>query len=140
MAEAMLRHMAGDRFEVMSAGSHPAGFVHELAVTAMDRMGIAMKGQRSKGWDEYENTPLDLVITVCDAAASVPCPTWPGNAMKAHWPLPDPACYAGEADERIEFALQVAKRLQTKLEKLVDMDFSQDRAQLQQHLDFLGDI
>lgn len=140
MAEAILRHVAGDRFEASSAGSHPAGFVHPLAIEAMQRLDIPMEDHISKSWDEFAQTPVDVVITVCDAAAGEQCPTWPGRPITTHWSLPDPAYHPGTEEERVEFALRVARRLRTKIEGLIELDWSLDRAELTRRLTFLGDI
>lgn len=135
-----MRSVGGDRFDALSAGSHPAGFVYPLAIEAMRRMGIPMTGAESKSWDVFRDTPIDVVITVCDAAAEQECPTWPANAITTHWFLPDPAGHQGTADERVEFAVRIAKRLSQKIEGLIKTDWSQDRALLQERLDFLGEI
>ncbi len=140
MAEALLRHLGGDRFEAQSAGSHPAGFVHPLAIEAMANMGLSMDDHVSKSWDEYATTPLDVVITVCDSAAGEACPHWHGEPITAHWSLPDPAHYRGSDDERYEFAQRIAGRLRTKIEALVETDWSSARAELVQRLGFLGEI
>lgn len=140
MAEAILRHLAGDRFEALSAGSYPAGYVHPLAIEAMGQMNIPMEDPVSKSWDEFANAPVDVVITVCDAAAGETCPTWPGNPITAHWSLPDPAYHLGTEEERVEFALRVAQRLHTKIQGMIDLDWSADREELTKRLQFLGEI
>lgn len=140
MAEAMLRQLGGDRFEALSAGSHPAGFIHPLAIAAMIRLNIPLTSQTSKSWSEFAGTRLDVVITLCDAAASETCPLWPGGPMTAHWSLPDPAFHPGTDDERLEFALLIAERLRTKIAGLVALDWSSDQAELKQRLGFLGEI
>lgn len=140
MAEALLRHVGGDRWEALSAGSHPAGFVHDLAIEALDKLHVPLVDQRSKSWDEFANAELDVVLTLCDAAASQTCPTWPETALTAHWSLTDPAMHPGSADQRIALAVSVAKRLKTKIEGLVALDWSADRAAITERLKFLGDI
>ncbi len=140
MAEAILRHLAGDRFEASSAGSHPAGFVHPLAIEAISRLDIALEEQTSKGWDEFKDTPVDVVITVCDEAAGETCPAWPVAPITAHWSLPDPVFHPGSEEERCEFALRVAQRLRTKIEALTELDWSMDRGELAKRLKFLGEI
>jgi len=140
MAEAMLRHLAGDRFEALSAGSHPAGFIHVLAEDAMQRMDISLEGQSSKSWDDFIATPVDAVITLCDAAAGQPCPIFPGSPLTAHWSLPDPTQQPGTDEERSAFALLVAQRLRTKIEAMIALDWDGDRRPLQRRLEFLGEI
>ena len=140
MAEAMLRDMAGDRFEALSAGSNPAGFVHQLAIDALRTMNVPLGDARSKSWDEFAETPIDVVITVCDHAAAVTCPVWQGAPIAAHWPMSDPATHAGTHQERIGMALVVARRLRDKIRGLVALDWSADSKHLKQQLNHLGAI
>lgn len=140
MAEATLRHLAGDRFEALSAGSHPAGFVHPLALAALDHLGIPVHNARSKSWNEFADRSVDVVITLCDDAAREACPAWPGDPIKVHWSMPDPVCHFGSEDERFEFALRVAERLRAKIEGLVQLDWSSDQAKLIEGLERLGRI
>ncbi len=140
MAEAILRHLASDRFDALSAGSHPAGFVHPLAIEAMRRLDIALQEQVSKSWDDLADTPVDAVITVCDHAAGEACPVWSGSPVTVNWPLPDPAYHLGTEEERLEFALRIAQRLCTKIEALIELDWSMGRDELTKRLQFLGEI
>ncbi len=140
MGEAILRHLGGERFEACSAGSHPAGFVHDLAVRALTRLRVPVGELRSKSWDEFAGQPLDVVITVCDNAAALPCPVWHGPAVRSHWALPDPATFLGTPDEMLEYAVRVARRLYAKIEGLVEVDFSLPRGEVQRRLDRLGEI
>ena len=140
MAEAMLRHVAGDRFEALSAGSHPAGYVHPLALATLENMNIPHEEGVSKSWDEFSDVQLNAVITVCDNAAAETCPTWPGAPITAHWPLPDPAIHPGTEEERVELATRVAKRLLMKIEALVALDWSTPPQELAERLAFLGEI
>ena len=100
MAEGLLRHLAGDRFEVMSAGTE-ATHVRPLAVRAMDEVGIDISGQESKTLDRYVGEPSDYVITVCEEANEA-CPFFPSAAERLHWSLPDPAAAQGTEEERLE--------------------------------------
>jgi arsenate reductase len=108
LAEATLRAWAGDRFEVYSAGSQPSGTVNPFALAQLAAEGIATAGLRSKSWDEFagpDAQPLDLVVTVCDAAAAETCPVVFGDFVRTHWGLPDPAAAQGsDADKRAAFA------------------------------------
>jgi len=142
MAEAILCHLGDEKFEAVSAGSHPAGFVHELAIEAMRSLNIPMDEARhvSKSWDEFADDPVAVVITVCDAAAGETCPVWPGGPLRAHWPLPDPVFHFGSDEARLNLALSVAQRLVTKIQGLVDMDWSLDREEIATRLKFLGEI
>jgi arsenate reductase (thioredoxin) len=140
MAEAMLRHMGGEHFDAFSAGSHPAGFVHQIAIDTLKRLNIPLGDATSKSWEEFAESELDLVITVCDAAAGESCPVWPGSPMKAHWSLPDPVYHTGSDEDRLAFALAVAERLRTKIKAMIELDWSMDHDELQRRLAFLGDI
>ena len=95
MAEGLLRHMAGDKFEVYSAGSHPSR-LHPASVAVMEEWEIDITHHTSEPIDNYLDTGIDIAITVCDNAQQS-CPTFPGNVELIHWGLEDP--YHGwEAD------------------------------------------
>lgn len=140
MAEAMLRLVGGEAFESLSAGSHPAGFIHPLAFEVLQRLHVPVGDQQSKSWDEFTHKSIDAVITLCDAAAAEPCPTFGGEAMRAHWSTPDPAFHPGTVEERIEYAMLIGRRLMAKIEGLVRLDWSAERAAFEQQIRFLGDI
>ena len=123
MAEALLRHLAPDRFVAASAGAFPVGYVHPLAVAAMERLKVPMEGHRSKSWDEFAGAEFDLVITLCDAAVREPCPAFGGAAVRVHWSTQDPVGVMGGDAERLEFAYHTAEQLKNKIERLVGVDF-----------------
>lgn len=113
LAEATLRAWAGNRFEVFSAGSRPAGQINPFALAQLAAEGIPTTGLRSKSWDEFAvdgALPLDLVITVCDAAAAESCPVVFGDFVRAHWGLFDPAAVEGDHAAKAE-AFQKAQRI-----------------------------
>ena len=98
MAEALLNYWGKGRFNAFSAGSHPQGHVHELALETLERNRLAVTGLRSKSWSDFaaSGAPrLNFVFTVCDRAAEESCPVWPGQPMTAHWGIQDPAAVAG---------------------------------------------
>jgi arsenate reductase (thioredoxin) len=99
MAEGLLRHLAGDRFVVMSAGTE-ATHVRPLAIRAMDEIGIDVSGQESKTLERYLGEPFDYVITVCDEANEA-CPFFPGAKNRLHWSFEDPSQAEGSEDERL---------------------------------------
>lgn len=140
MAEALARHVGAAHLEAFSAGSRPAGYIHELAVEAMRRMGVSIQGQRSKSWNEFADTNVDAVITLCDAAAGESCPVFPGRPVAAHWSIPDPAYFPGSDEQRIEFTLRVAESLQRKIEGLAALEWSGPRDELQQRIQFLAEV
>ena len=103
MAEGFLRAAAGDLFEVHSAGSQPAGFVHPEAIGVMREAGIDISGHTSKHLSTFLDRPVDTVITVCGHADKV-CPTFPGQVHRHHWGFDDPARASGSDDDvRREF-------------------------------------
>ena len=99
MAEAILRRVVGERFDIHSAGTEPAQRIHPLAVETMAELGYDISGQRPKHLRKFLGVvPIHTVIIVCDAAAKT-CPAiWPGAFARLTWPFPDPA--ATEGDER----------------------------------------
>ena len=94
MAEGLLRHMAGDRYEVFSAGTRPAS-LNPNAVEAMREIGIDISGQRSKSVDVFVDQQFDYIITVCDNAKES-CPIFPGGGQRIHQSFEDPAAHPGE--------------------------------------------
>ena len=112
MAEGLLRHFAGDRFEVFSAGTRPVG-LNPNAVTAMAELGISIAGSRSKSVDEFTGQQFDYVFTVCDSAKES-CPIFPGGGRRLHHSCEDPA--AAPADQQLgvfrKVRDQIAERLQ----------------------------
>ncbi len=125
MAEALLRHLGGGRFEAFSAGSHPAGFVSTLAREALQHLGIPAEGLRSKSWHEFADRELDVVITLCDNAAATPCPVWPGTPVQVHWPLPDPSFHPGTPPERLDMAISVAQEIRRRLLAMMNIPFAE---------------
>lgn len=98
MAEGLLRHAAGDRYEVFSAGTRPVG-LNPNAVKAMREVGIDISGHRSKSVDEFSGQQFDYVITVCDNAKEA-CPIFPGTGKRLHHSFEDPA--AAPAEQQLE--------------------------------------
>ena len=98
MAEGLLKHLAGDRFEVHSAGTKP-GSVRPEAIAVMKEIGIDISGNRSKHVDEFSGESFDYVLTVCDNAA-VNCPVYPGHANRIHHSFEDPASVPGAEEDR----------------------------------------
>lgn len=104
MAEALINHLGKGRFEVVSAGSKPAGYIHPKSIETLKRHCIEAINPRSKSWEEFAGQKFDLVITVCDQAAAESCPVFLGPAKKLHWSTPDPAKATGtEADINTAF-------------------------------------
>ena len=121
MAEGLLRHLAGDRFEAMSAGTE-ATHVRPLAVRAMEEIGVDISGQESKTLDRYLHEPFDHVITVCDGANKA-CPFFPGAANRLHWSFEDPSKAEGSEEDRLSVFRSVRDRIRERIEAdLVAMD------------------
>jgi arsenate reductase len=99
MAEGLLRHDAGDRFEVFSAGTKPSQ-VRPEAITAMREIGIDISGHKSKSVDEFAGQSFDYVLTVCDNAKES-CPVFPGKVAMIHKSFEDPAARQGSEDEKL---------------------------------------
>ena len=99
MAEGFLRSMAGDRFEVFSAGTE-ATRVRPEAISVMAEIGVNISAQESETLDRYLGETLDLVVTVCDDANEA-CPVFPGARERLHWSFPDPSKAAGGYEERL---------------------------------------
>jgi len=114
MAEGLLRHLAGDRFEAFSAGTE-ATLVRPLAIKVMSEIGIDISGQQSKTLDRYLNEPFAMVITVCDSAAET-CPIFPGAAQRRHWSLPDPSQATGSETEQLAVYRRVRDELRARIE------------------------
>lgn len=126
LAEVLLRDLGGDRFVAASAGSHPTGRVHPIALETLAAHGHSTAGLRSKSWDEFAAAgaaDLDLVITVCDNAASEACPIWPGAPTAGHWGAPDPAAETRSEELcRAAFA-RVYALTRARIERLVAVRF-----------------
>ena len=122
LAEALWSTLSKGSVTAYSAGSKPSGTPNPYALETLARHGLPIEGLRSKSWSEFEGDAapqMDVVITVCDSAASEPCPIWPGAPVRVHWGLPDPASLpAGpEAEAAFEATFQALKsRIQACLD------------------------
>ncbi len=116
MGEGLLRALAGDRFESLSAGSHPAGYVHPVAIRVMAEVDIDVQDHVSKDVRKYlppAGTPPHVIISVCDSAEQN-CPVFPGDVRRLNWPLKDPA---GIADRLVQ--LELARRVRDDLRERI---------------------
>jgi ArsR family transcriptional regulator, arsenate/arsenite/antimonite-responsive transcriptional repressor / arsenate reductase (thioredoxin) len=119
MAEGILRHLAGDKLEVASAGTEVTR-VHPLAARTMEARGIDISGQRSKHLDEFLDQPFDYVITVCDRAGET-CPVFPGAPERIHWSVPDPSGVEGDEPTREAAFQRAADDLLTRIRYLLSL-------------------
>jgi arsenate reductase (thioredoxin) len=142
LAEALINHWGHGRFKGFSAGSHPKGQVHPIALQLLERMNFPTAGLRSKSWDEFAApgaAPLDFVFTVCDNAAGETCPYWPGQPMTAHWGVPDPAAVEGTDMEKWAAFRDTFSRLENRIKIFTSLPIaSLDRIKLKEHLDAIG--
>jgi protein-tyrosine-phosphatase len=144
LAEALINHLStgGGKFKGYSAGSHPKGSIHPLALETLQQYHLPTEGFHSKSWEEFARPGaprMHFVFTVCDQAAAEPCPIWPGQPMTAHWGIPDPAAVQGtETDQRRAFRdafLQLRRRIE--LFAALPLDKLQGLA-LKERLDQIG--
>ncbi len=142
LAESLLNYWGKARFEAYSAGSHPKGQVHPLAIEVLRRNRLPTERLRSKSWDEFagpDAPPLDFVFTVCDAAAAEVCPAWPGQPMTAHWGIVDPAAVEGTDEERERAFNKAFRELDARIKIFANLRLDMlDRLALQQQLDAIG--
>jgi arsenate reductase len=117
MAEGILRHMAGDDFEVASAGVAPS-YVRPEAIRVMGELGIDISGHRSKSVDEFLGQELDYVITVCDHA-NEQCPVFPGKTKRIHWSFEDPAAVQGDDPARLGVFRRVRDEIKARLQGFI---------------------
>ena len=142
MAEALMNHAGGGRFKAYSAGSHPAGKVHPLALQALARLRLPTEGFRSKNWEEFsrpDSPPLDFVLTVCDNAAGEACPYWPGQPMTAHWGVADPAAVTGTDEEKARHFNDALLTLKRRIDLMLALPLARlDAMSLQHELREIG--
>jgi arsenate reductase len=117
MAEALLNHLAGDRFEAESAGLEP-GTLNPLAVEAMKNMNIDISQKKTQSvFDLYRSSRMfSYVITVCDEASGERCPIFPGVTKRLHWSFPDPSALRGTYEERIAQTIAIREQIQRRIE------------------------
>ena len=118
MAEGLARGLHGDKLDVVSAGSRPAGWVHPLAVRALAEIGIDAREQTSKSADQFLDQEFDVVVTVCDSAAQ-DCPTWPGAKRIEHWPIEDPSWGPDDPATRYDRFVERRDELRQRIDELV---------------------
>ena len=142
LAEAISRRLGAGRFQAFSAGSHPRGEIHPMALEVLHEYGDDTSGLRSKSWDEFASPDapvLDFVFTVCDDAAGEVCPVWPGQPMTAHWGIEDPAAIEGSTDQQRWAFRRVHRVLERRIDLFTQLSFeSLDRLSLRRRLAEIG--
>jgi len=120
MAEGLLRYMAGDRFEVFSAGSHPS-HLHPASIIVMAELGIDISNHSADSIDEYLDKDIDIVISVCDNARQV-CPVFPGDVQQIHWSIDDPFHgWGAEPSDLIPYR-EIREVLKDRLESFINQE------------------
>jgi arsenate reductase len=144
LAEALIGRLGEGRFRGYSAGSHPKGAVHPLALELLQSLGYSTEGYRSKGWEEFARPgapKLDFVFTVCDDAAGEICPVWPGSPVTAHWGVPDPAAAEGDDIARKRAFVSAYRMLEKRNGLFTSLRIEElDRITLKRKVDEIGDL
>ncbi|TDJ13291.1 MAG: arsenate reductase ArsC [Deltaproteobacteria bacterium] len=139
MAESALNHRGKGRFQAFSAGSHPSGHPHPMAIELLKEMSHNVSELRSKSWHEFSGpdaAPLDFVFTVCDNARGESCPVWPGQPLTAHWSVEDPAAFEGSEASQRQFFRRIYIELERRIEIFVNLRIeSLDATTLRQELE-----
>jgi arsenate reductase len=117
MAEGFLRHIGGDVFEAVSAGTEP-GALNPLAVEVMAEEGVDISGQQAKSVDDFVQQQFDYVVTVCDDAKEA-CPFFPNVLHGLHWSFPDPSQVIGSREERLAVFREVRDGIRERVEQFV---------------------
>jgi protein-tyrosine-phosphatase len=144
LAEALMNHRAvgGGKFRGFSAGSHPTGYLHPLALELLQEQHLDTTGLRSSSWDDFSGPDaphLDFVFTVCDRAAAEVCPVWPGQPMTANWSVPDPTLVVGSEEEQRRAFRDAFYVLSRRINLFASLPFEKlSRLALQEHLDRIG--
>ena len=142
IAEALINHWGKGRFRGFSAGSHPKGRVHPMAIEILRKYHMPTSGFRSKSWDEFAAPgapPLHFVFTVCDRAAKEVCPLWPGQPTTAHWGIEDPAAVEGTDDVKLRAFNRAFAELDARIKIFTSLRIDLlDRMALQRELDAIG--
>jgi arsenate reductase len=120
MAEGLLRHLAGHRYEVESAGVAPTQ-VRPEAIVVMSEVGVDISQQHSKSVDEFMGQDFDYVITVCDNA-NEQCPVFPANTKRLHWSFEDPAAAHGDEESRLRAFRKARDEINEQLRRFVIAD------------------
>ena len=121
MGEGFLRHIAGERFEVASAGIE-AGTLNPLVVKSMEEVGVSLEGHYAKKAQDFvdRGEHFDYVITVCDESNAERCPMFPGKHVRLHWGLPDPSAIQGTDEEKLAGIRPIRDAILEKVREFVE--------------------
>lgn len=115
MAEALWEKLGDGAWLSESAGSKPAGYVHPLAIRAMQELDVDISSHTSKSLVQFQDQAFDLVVTVCDNAQES-CPVFSGAKQTLHWPFDDPADASGSEDEKMTVFRRVREEIKAKIQ------------------------
>ncbi|MEJ2174394.1 MAG: arsenate reductase ArsC [bacterium] len=142
LGEALIGRWGLGKFCGYSAGSHPKGAVHPLALRLLETLNFPTDGLRSKSWDEFARPgapQMDFVFTVCDTAAAEVCPLWPGRPMTAHWGVADPVAVEGDELTRMQAFRTALRELENRIKIFTSLPIgSLDSQRLKEELDAIG--
>lgn len=138
IAEVVMNHFGRGRFRAYSAGSHPSGEVHPLALEVLASQGLDTSDLCSKSWSEFsapDAPPMDFIFTVCDRAAGEVCPAWPGQPITAHWGFADPTAVGGTRMEQLKAFTDTQFQITTRIRLFMSLPIDKiDRMSLQTKL------
>jgi len=144
MAECAMNRWGKGKFKAFSAGSHPTGAVHPVALQLLNELNYETSALRSKSWDEFaraDSTPLDFVFTVCDKISGEMCPVWPGQPITAHWGATDPAAFVGTDEAKRRFFFRIYTELENRIKIFSSLPFdSLDRFALERRVREIGTV
>ena len=121
LAEALFNHLGQGRLNAFSAGSHPVGKINDAALATLKRHGLPTEGYQSQSWEDFEEIPMDFVITVCDNAAGETCPVYLSKAVSAHWGVSDPSHVEGSGEEKVAAFEQTFATLKRRINKMLEL-------------------
>jgi arsenate reductase (thioredoxin) len=139
LAEALVNQLGRGKFHGFSAGSHPKGSVHPIALELLRELKLPTEALRSKSWDEFA-TPdapeMNFVFTVCDDAAGEVCPYWTGQPVTAHWGLPDPAAVEGTEEQKRAVFRNTLQALEDRIRLFMSLPLATlDRIEVKERLE-----
>ncbi|MFY8041247.1 MAG: arsenate reductase ArsC [Bosea sp. (in: a-proteobacteria)] len=142
MAEAIINRIGAGIFRGFSAGRNPSGTVEPMALNLLSRLNFDVSGLRSKSWEEFAAKgalALDFVFTVCDVTAKEECPSWPGQPLSAHWPVPDPVKATGDDAQRALAFADAYRMLNNRISIFTALPVRDlDKVTLQARIDLIG--
>lgn len=124
IGEALATHLGGGALRGLSAGSHPTGSVNPGALAVLERHGVPVNAPSSKTMEKLAGERIDLVISVCDAAAGEACPLWLQPAPRVHWGIPDPADVTGDEATVSAAFERTYRQLRERIGALLELDLA----------------